>query len=411
MMSLEHEVIKLLSNRDKYNTYFNYVDEDYISSECNTILINLGIYFDTFSTTDDIPLSDFKSWLMGLKKTSASGSLKRSLTDLIEGADKITTPNPEVFKTLCKRHYGNLIYDVAYDVIEERAEIEDIAEIVESYEDELSTVEGPNSKIISGKITDVLAARSTTRGLPWNLKVLQQSLGDLRKGDFLIVGGRPDAGKTTFLADVVRSMLPHMEGDEVVLWFNNEEDGAKVYKRILQCVLGITNKDLNKDLASAEKAAQAVMDRILIYDDSSISITDINKQLRGCKPGLIIIDQLSKLHGFENKHNDAERIRQLAETARGWAKTHAPVIVTVWADGSSEGQKWIDMSQLYGSKTGLQGEADAIITIGRENVHSGPHKNVRFFHVPKNKMEGEDPLLRNLKAEVTLLPETARFKE
>ena len=64
------------------------------------------------------------------------------------------------------------------------------------------------------------------------------------------------------------------------------------------------------------------------------------------------------------------------------------------------------MSQLHMSKTGIQGEADAIITIGR--TMSKPAS--RFIYVPKNKMKGDDPSLRNGQFEVTLDGERARFK-
>ena len=52
------------------------------------------------------------------------------------------------------------------------------------------------------------------------------------------------------------------------------------------------------------------------------------------------------------------------------------------ADATAEGQRTLDQSQLYGSKTKVQGEADVLIMIGKEAV-SG---EVRWLNVCKNKM-------------------------
>ena len=98
---------------------------------------------------------------------------------------------------------------------------------------------------------------------------------------------------------------------------------------------------------------------------------------------------------------------QPANWGREIAKAYAPVITVHQADGTAEGVQWIDMSQLYMSKTGIQGEADAIITIGRQ-----PDKgNARFMYIPKNKMTGNVPSLRNGKFEIEIVPDLARFKE
>ena len=93
--------------------------------------------------------------------------------------------------------------------------------------------------------------------------------------------------------------------------------------------------------------------------------------------------------------------------ARELAKKYAPVITVHQADGSAEGVKWIDMSKLYGSKTGVQGEADAIITIGRLPEEG----NKRYLYVPKNKLDGNNQAMRNGRFEIEIVPTLGRFKE
>ena len=65
------------------------------------------------------------------------------------------------------------------------------------------------------------------------------------------------------------------------------------------------------------------------------------------------------------------------------------------------------MNQLYGSKTWVQGEADAIVTIGR--MHNDPIPDARYIYVPKNKLVGGEPTKRNARWEVRIHPEIARY--
>lgn len=130
--------------------------------------------------------------------------------------------------------------------------------------------------------------------------------------------------------------------------------------------------------------------------------------LKKYKAGLIIFDQLWKIHGFdESSGNEVTRQTMLFNWGRELSKKHAPVIAVHQADGSAEGMRWIDMSRLYGSKTGIQGEADAIITVGRDPATG----DSRYLYVPKNKLKGNNPAMRNGKYELIIQPSIGRFKE
>ena len=71
-----------------------------------------------------------------------------------------------------------------------------------------------------------------------------------------------------------------------------------------------------------------------------------------------------------------------------WARTEAAkgrvVLGIVQADVTAHMRRKVWDNQLYGSKTALQGEADAIICIGGD----GPADPIRAIHVTKNKLLG-----------------------
>jgi hypothetical protein len=207
-------------------------------------------------------------------------------------------------------------------------------------------------------------------------------------------------------------MMTQLQPDEHVIWINNEEASNKVMMRVIQSFNQVTSSELLSDPTTCESAFIAGGgDRFLILDDDSgiKSVTKIARLFKEYKPGLIIFDQLDKVHGFKQDREDL-RIGQLYEWARDVAKDYCPVIAISQVDGTGEGEKWIQMNQLRGSKTDKIGEADAIITIGKSNEPAMDLQ--RFIHVPKNKLFGGAETLeahRHGCFEVEIEPSKARY--
>jgi replicative DNA helicase len=236
----------------------------------------------------------------------------------------------------------------------------------------------------------------------------------LRKGDFIIVAARPESGKTTFVASEASYMMSQLHDDEHVIWINNEESSTKVMMRVIQAFNGVTTGELlsNPTKYETEFTSNGGERFLVLDDDSGIkSVNKISTLFAEFKPGLIIFDQLDKVHGFSNESRDDLRIGKLYEWARDLAKEYCPVIAISQVDGTGEGEKWIQMNQLRGSKTDKIGEADAIITIGKSNEPAMDLQ--RFIHVPKNKLFGGKDTLeahRHGCFEVEIEPSRARYK-
>jgi KaiC/GvpD/RAD55 family RecA-like ATPase len=239
-------------------------------------------------------------------------------------------------------------------------------------------------------------------------------LGSLRGGDFGFVFARPETGKTTFLASEVTYMAEQVP-DEAgpVLWINNEEQGSKVKIRCAQACLGVTMTDLFRDVKRANAAYQAKMrGKLRMVDDAGMSKKRLEALCKQLKPSLIVIDQIDKIKGFDNDREDL-RLGAIYQWARELAKTHGcPVIAVCQADGTGEGQKWLTMAHVANAKTAKQAEADFIIGIGK--IHDPGYDTIRYLHISKNKLMGDedsDPSLRHGRQEVLIEAETARYKD
>lgn len=226
-----------------------------------------------------------------------------------------------------------------------------------------------------------------------------------RNGAVAVCG---NTGKTTFLASEVTNFA--CQTDRPILWINNEEQGSKVKVRCYQACLGITLPELYSD---RQKWYNRYMDltngNIKIFDSASINKRQVERLVKELEPALIIFDQIDKIKGFDADRNDL-RLGSIYIWARELAKSYCPVIGVCQSDVSGEGKKWLTMDNVAESKTSKQAEADWILGIGK--THDIGMENVRYLHLSKNKLTGDEdsiPELRHGKMEVLIKPEIARY--
>ena len=251
-------------------------------------------------------------------------------------------------------------------------------------------------------------------GLDWRLKFMNQSLGPLRKGDFVVIGKRPETGGTTFVTSECTFMAAQLPDDRPVLYIANEESETAIRHRIKQAAIGKDTTNIMYDYAAAEKEYEKAVGsntKIQLMHKPGVNIRDIHDWCEQLNPGLIIIDQLWKVGGFEGRNTgDVQRLTQIFQEARIIAQKYAPVMAVHQADNSADNEKWLHYNQLYMVKTAAQGEADAIVMIGATDEIGMEH--MRYLNVPKNKLLGgpdTDEALRHGKAEVRIRADIARF--
>jgi replicative DNA helicase len=374
----------------------------------------LGEYWDNYPTRTEINYSEFRTFFSIVKgrKVKDPSAYEVAFDNLKDALDKPSPIVKDLLGKLIQTDYATQIYDVCLKIgTGMGGDLESIEPMLNAYKKEIGTTVEKDDVFVNPSlsyISEVVA----TGGLKWRLKELNVALGPLRKGDFIIIAARPETGKTTFTASEASYMMTQLQPDEHVIWINNEEASNKVMMRVIQSYHGVTTGDLLGNAATYEKEfISNGGDRFLVLDDDSgiKSAIKIARLFKEYKPGLIIFDQLDKVHGFKQDREDL-RIGQLYEWARDVAKEYCPVIAISQVDGTGEGEKWIQMNQLRGSKTDKIGEADAIITIGKSNEPAMDLQ--RFIHVPKNKLFGGSETLeahRHGCFEVEIEPAKARY--
>lgn len=267
---------------------------------------------------------------------------------------------------------------------------------------------------LNDDLTEIIESTATKRGLRWRLETLNQMLGSLRPGDFGFIVARPETGKTTFLSDQATHFASQLEdSDGPILWINNEEQGQKVKLRWHESALALPLSELKKSPARwADEFNRLTQNKMLMYSPGETNKYDIQRLCDRHKPRAIIVDQLDKITGFKGDREDL-RLGAIYQWFRDLAKTYeGSVIGATQADVSAEGELWLNMSHVSGSKTSKQAEADWILGIGKKQDPA--YSQIRGLSIMKNKLLGDEdtnPALRHGKREVIIEEQIGRYKD
>jgi replicative DNA helicase len=413
-MSYDIDLLVVTSNKDTYNRFKEHVKKHNVSPITLEIFNVLGEYWDNYPTRTELNYAEFRTFFSIVKgrKIKDPSAYEVAFDNLKDALDKPSPIVKDLLGKLIETDYATQIYDVCLKIgTGMGGDLESIEPLLNAYKKEVGASVDKDDVFVKPSL-DYLSSTVASGGLNWRLKELNVALGPIRKGDFIIIAARPETGKTTFTASEASYMMEQLQPDEHVVWINNEEASNKVMMRVIQAYSQVTSSELLSDPKVHEtKFLMGGGERFLILDDDSgiKSVHKIAMLFKEYKPGLIIFDQLDKVHGFKQDREDL-RIGQLYEWARDLAKEYCPVIAISQVDGTGEGEKWIQMNQLRGSKTDKIGEADAIVTIGKSNE---PGMDLqRFIHVPKNKLFGGKETLeahRHGCFEVDIEPAKARY--
>ena len=259
-------------------------------------------------------------------------------------------------------------------------------------------------------IEDLLKAEENDTGLHWRLPCLNRHIKPLRGGDFVIVAARPDKGKTTFCASELTHMAAQLDTvypgeNRSVLWFNNEGPGKKIVMRNFQAALNATTEDLVKlsnepsdvgfekyKTKVRQEYARALGGRpgaLRVFDIHDLWNHEVEDIMKAHNPGVVLFDMVDNIKFGGETNNNGQRTDQLLEAMYQWArlmgvKHDCAVIATSQISADGDGASYPTLPQLKDSKTGKQGAADVIITLGALN--DPVLENSRYIGTTKNKL-------------------------
>ena len=381
-----------------------------LDSESNAILLDFGAYFDAFPADTEIDWPTFYAWTRTTRRATLSPADRIIYEDSISKIEKVAKPDEKLASRFVELDYAGQIGGIVDSILEGRtgATLDQVGVLLTEY----SGVASPHKvEVVSSDLGELVAGIVKGGGVEWRLEDLNKSVGPLNKGDFVLVGKRPEVGGTSFVCSEITHMVSQLPAGQNAIIFNNEEVGRKVAVRLYEAALGENIMSLATDTAKHQAAYVAALKghKIDVIHKPGMDVGFVESILRRGNYGIIVFNMLAKIGGF-HKLEGQDRLEALGGWARALADKYGVVFAVHQADNTAEGMEYLDQSQLYGSKTALQGESDVQLMIGKS--HNPTKADCRYLSVVRNKLPGgprTDPKLKYLRSEVGFDWETGRF--
>lgn len=392
----------MLRTREKYDKLVRAVPKHVLDDKTKVILDDFGKFFREFPDVSSIEHEPFWLWF----KSFAHPKLTPDAQALYETyLRQVQEPvPPELEAGLMERLVAADTASKLVAMVEKWNEGDEInlgsclRTIVEQFE--LDTNRKVKTPWVQDDIAALLAEDQNDTGFKWRIPELNMSMRPLRSGDFLIVAARPDVGKTTFGTDQFTHFASQVEDvfpgqGRSILWFNNEGPGNRIVKRAYQSALNSTIQDLMKLTAEGTIHSEYVKatgrpDTLRVFDIHDFWNHEIEDIVRQFPPAMLVFDMIDNIKFGGAVNNNGQRTDQLLEAMYQWArvmgvKHDCPVIAMSQVSADGEGMQFPTLSMLKDSKTGKQGAADAILTIG----YQPDFPDTRYLGLTKNKLARE----------------------
>ena len=167
------------------------------------------------------------------------------------------------------------------------------------------------------RLSELAASDSAIPGLSTGLKDLDRAISGLNKSDLILLAARPGMGKTSMALNIL--LDAGKKSGKTVAFFSLEMSKEQLAMRLISGECFVDNKKLvtgkltEQDWESVALAADSLnRANILIDDDSSVTVADINAKCRRVDNlGLVVIDYLQLMQSAGGKTRASDNRQQV----------------------------------------------------------------------------------------------------
>lgn len=408
-MSLDMTVLRLLKYRERYERLAGAVPKNAVDQHTSILLADFGAFFKEFPDVDKIDASVFMLWFKGFRHPGLPDAALEVYSATFRAVceeDVAPTIEQGIMERLVSAATAANVLDLItkWNNGDEVDLYQQLRANVEQFEQTVKRkIKNPQ---VLDDIHDLLKDEENHFGFTFRQDVLNRSIKPLVGGDFLILAARPDKGKTSFLADMSTYMAAQVDqvypGEKrSILWFNNEGPGKRIITRTWQAALGLTieemvalnNKPVNNEYRTQlrQNYIETIGGRggaLRVFDVHGLWNHEVEDIMARHNPAGVIFDMVDNIQFGGSAANNGQRTDQLLEAMYQWArlmgvKHDTWVMATSQISADGDGLQFPTLPMLKDSKTGKQGAADVIITMGA--VNDPTLENSRYFGTTKNK--------------------------
>ena len=295
----------------------------------------------------------------------------------------------EVLSKLFQQMVGEEIANLGFDYVNgTKSNLEPLRNILDNYQDDFT----PSFRFEGDDISFNTLLEHLNVKYQWkfNIPSLRRRVEGLSGGHFVIVGARPNTGKTSFHASLIASEGGFIDQGAKCVVLCNEEAYKRVGLRYLYCKSKMSSEEVleNRDLAIKRYAP--VKELLSIKDATDKRMDYVEQLAKSVKPDIIVLDMGDKFAVSGSDRSDIY-LKEAAIHARNIAKKYNCAIIWMsQLSAEAEGKINVNQSMLEGSKTGKAAEADLMLLISKNPEIEGQDSNdpQRHIRLAKNKLTG-----------------------
>ena len=238
------------------------------------------------------------------------------------------------------------------------------------------------------RLGELAASDAAIPGLSTGLRDLDRAISGLNKSDLILLAARPGMGKTSMALNIL--LDAGKKSGKNVAFFSLEMSREQLALRLISSECFVDNKKLvtgkltEEDWESVAAAADSLnRSMILIDDDSSVTVADINAKCRRVENlGLVVIDYLQLMQSAGGKSNRSGENRQqivsdISRSLKIMAKElNVPVLCLSQLSRANESRtdKRPMLSDLRESGA-IEQDADIVLFLYREGYYNRDTEN------------------------------------
>ena len=399
---MEKELIKLLLNKSFYHKNKSKLTKEFFTN-------GTGALYETIKNAHedsdkDLSINELSTLHVDVYNPAMSRAAKENFNVLVNELKEIELPNEKIaqniIRSLFKRRIAEKVAILANDIY--NGNDTDFTEIRKQLD--VTFEEATDYPYITGDITDLIDQLKDNTKWKFNLESLRDKVHGVGEGNLVIVFARPEAGKTAFWVNLVSGVDGFASQGAKVCALINEEPAIRTQMRLINAHTGMTLDEIRANKTEASAKWAEVRQNIKILDTVDWSLDVVDEFVQKENPDILIVDQLDKVNVKGSFARTDEKLRAIYTGAREIAKRNKCCVVAVsQASADGHGKLQLSFDMMEGSKTGKAAEADVIIGVGHNPLHSSG-ENYRELAISKNKITGWHGQLV-----CTIVPELSRY--
>ena len=294
----------------------------------------------------------------------------------------------DVLSSLFRQSLGEEIANIGFDYVNgSTTSLEPLRRMIEKHNDNFL----PNIQIDWEDISIETLLRLNDLEAKWkfNLPTLKDKIEGISDGHLVMIGARPNTGKTSFQASVIAGPGGFVSQGASCIVLTNEEAYHRVGSRYLTAATGMTLRDIKNNPAKAGLLYKEVRNRLSILDCTGNDMNWVELTIKASKPDIVVLDMGDKFAVRSSDKSDVY-LKDAAIHARNMAKIYGCAVIWMsQLSAEAEGRVTPNQSMLEGSKTGKAAETDLMLLLSKDPPLEGEEESdIRHIVVSKNKLNG-----------------------